>query len=40
VWYGLGFPGLLCFVFFSVLVKVVAKQYQAAELRKTLAEDI
>jgi hypothetical protein len=40
VWYGLGFPGLLCFVLFSVLVKVVAKQYQAAELRKTMAEDM
>lgn len=40
VWYGLGFPGLLCLVLFSVLVKVVAKRYQAAELRKTMAKDI
>ena len=40
VWYGLGFPGLLCLVLFSVLVKVVGKRYQEAELRKTMAEDM
>ena len=40
VWYGLGFPGMLCLIIFGVLTGVVAKQYQAAELRKTMAEDI
>ena len=40
VWYGLGFPGLLCLVIFGVLIGVVSKRYQEAELRKTMAEDI
>ena len=40
VWYGLGFPGLLCLIIFSVLIGVVSKQYREAELRKSIAEDI
>lgn len=40
VWYGLGFPGLLCLIIFGVLRGVVAKQYTAAELRRAAAKDI
>lgn len=40
VWYGMGFPGLLCLIIFGVLRGVVAKQYTAAELRQTMAKDI
>jgi len=40
VWYGLGFPGLLCLIIFGVLRGVVAKQYAAAELRRTMARDL
>jgi hypothetical protein len=40
VWYGLGFPGLLCLIIFGVLQGVVSKRYEEAELRKTMAEDL
>lgn len=40
VWYGLGFPGLLCLIIFGVLIGVVSKRYQEAELRRSIAEDI
>ncbi|MCK5783499.1 MAG: hypothetical protein KAH06_03575 [Desulfobacterales bacterium] len=40
VWYGLGFPGLLCLILFGVLQGVVSKRYEEAELRKTMAEDL
>ena len=40
VWYGLGFPGLLCLIIFGILLRVVSKRYEEAELRKTMAEDI
>jgi len=40
VWYGLGFPGLLCLIIFGGLVGIVSKRYNEAELRKTMADDI
>jgi hypothetical protein len=40
VWYGLGFPGLLCLIIFSGLTGVVLRRYQEAELRKTMANDL
>jgi uncharacterized membrane protein YeaQ/YmgE (transglycosylase-associated protein family) len=40
VWYGLGFPGLLCLIIFSVLIGVVSKRYREAEMRRSIAEDI
>ena len=40
VWYGLGFPGLLCLIIFGVLIGVVSKRYREAEMRRSIAEDI
>jgi len=41
VWYGLGFPGLLCLIIFSVLTGIVSKRYGEAELRKiSMADDL
>ncbi len=40
VWYGLGFPGLLCLIIFSIVTGVVLKRYNEAELRKTMANDL
>lgn len=40
VWYGLGFPGLLCLIIFSIITGVVLKRYNEAELRKSMASDL
>ncbi len=40
VWYALGFPGLLCLILFGVLIGVVSRRYEEAELRKTMADDL
>ncbi len=40
IWYGLGFPGLLCLIIFGVLTGVVSKRYREAELRRSIAKDL
>lgn len=39
VWYGLGFPGLLCLILLPTLLPKILRQFQHAEDRRLHAQD-
>ena len=40
VWYAFGYTGLICTVIWSIGLVVILKRYRAAELRKSMSEDL